>query len=154
MDYADNEMWKAWNQEAMRECFKVQNGDNMLPGRIAMSVGSVSTMSKDSGYTAPTKRIASDSWSGNQKHTETTVERTNGRGRQTTMSEVQASIFEPSCSQQVALEDGFWDVPMVRVTGAVMKDWCCLTLELTQSLVLQDETGHDGWNEFSITGVR
>ena len=154
MDYADNEMWKAWNQEAMRECFKVQNGDNMLPGRIAMSVGSVSTMSKDSGYTAPTKRIAPDSWSGNQKHTETTVERTNGRGRQTTMSEVQASIFEPSCSQQVALEDGFWDVPMVRVTGAVMKDWCGLTLELTQSMVLQDETGHDGWNEFSITGVR
>ena len=136
MDYADNEMWKAWNQEAMRECFKVQNGDNMLPGRIAMSVGSVSTLSKDSGYTAPTQRIVPDSWSGNQKHPETTVETTIGRGRQTTMSELQASIFEPSCSKQVALEDGIWDVQMVRVTAVVMNDWCCLILDLTQSMVL------------------
>jgi hypothetical protein len=118
VDYADNEVWQAWMQEGLRQCFQGQNGvpmdpANMLPGRIAMSVGSVSTMSKDSGYTAPTKRIVPKPWSGNHIRSETRLE-TRGGQVQTTMSELQASIFESSCTQQVALEDEFWDLPMVR----------------------------------------
>jgi hypothetical protein len=121
VDYADNEVWQAWMQEGLKQCFQGQKGvpmdtANILPGRIAMSVGSVSTMSKDSGYTAPTKRIVPAPWSGNPICEETRLE-TRGGGIATTMSELQASIFESSCIQQVALEDEFWDLPMVRETG-------------------------------------
>jgi hypothetical protein len=92
----------------------IEPSSHTLPGRIAVYIGSVSTLSKDSVYTAPTPTTKSASGSSIQMQSENQLD-TFADKVEPNMSELRSTLFESSFTQQMALEHEFWDIPMVRV---------------------------------------